>query len=146
MTPLSGKAQAGALQLELSSVEPRRANLIRRNWRSRGSGRRRFNWQDYTGESSCGIWPTAARRLSLCAMGGKIRVFLQPLYRVASTIYAACRPVALLAMLTRVGFSAGHSRDAALRRIECFQRACACSLSTSARASSVMFSNSGHAR
>jgi hypothetical protein len=47
---------------------------------------------------------------------------------------------------TGVAFSAGHSKDAAPRRIECFQRACARSLSTSARASSVMFSNSGHGR
>ena len=61
-------------------------------------------------------------------------------------IYVACRPVDSLATLIRVAFFAGHSRDAAPRRIECFQRACACSLSTSARASSVILSNSGHGR
>ena len=41
----------------------------------------RFNRQDCPGEPGCGIWSAAAWRLSLCAMGGKIRVFLQPLYR-----------------------------------------------------------------
>ena len=35
-------------------------------------------------------------------------------------IYVACRPVDSLATLIRVAFSASHSRDAALRRIECF--------------------------
>ena len=66
--------------------------------------------------------------------------------QVGFTICVACRPVDSLATLIRVAFSAGHNKDAALRRFECFQRACACSLSTSARASSVMFNNSGHGR
>lgn len=51
------------------------------NRRSGRSSSWRFNRQDRPGESSCGIWPAAAWRLSFCAMGGKIRVFLQPLYR-----------------------------------------------------------------
>jgi hypothetical protein len=51
------------------------------NRRSGRSGSGRFNWQDCPGEPSCGIWPAAVRRVSLRAMGGKIRIFLQPLYR-----------------------------------------------------------------
>ena len=46
--------------------------------------------------------------------------FSTVLIQVASTIYVACRPVDLLATLIRVAFFASHSRDAALRRIECF--------------------------
>jgi hypothetical protein len=42
------------------------------------------------------------------------------LTQVASMIYVACRPVHSLATLIRVAFSASHSKDAALRRIECF--------------------------
>jgi hypothetical protein len=82
----------------------------------------------------------------LMRVGPADLAFSTALIQIASTIYAACRPADLLATLIRVAFSAGHNRDAALRRFECFQRACACSLSTKARASSVMFSNSGHDR
>jgi hypothetical protein len=84
--------------------------------------------------------------VTLLRDGREDQDFSTALIQVAFTIYAVCRPVDLLATLIRVAFSAGHSRDAAPWRMESFQRACACSLSTSARASSVMFSNSGHGR
>jgi hypothetical protein len=42
--------------------------------------------------------------------------FSTALIQVASTIYAACHPVDLLATLILAAFSAGHSKDAALRR------------------------------
>jgi outer membrane protein with glycine zipper len=63
----------------------------------------------------------------------------------AFTIFAACRPVDLRATLIRVGFSASHRQK---RRADqpVFQRRLACSLSTAARASSVIFNNSGHGR
>jgi hypothetical protein len=64
----------------------------------------------------------------------------------AATGQARYAAIGSLATLIRVAFSAGHNRDAGLRRFECLQRACACSLSTSVRASSVMLSNSGHGR
>ena len=46
--------------------------------------------------------------------------FFIALIQVASMISAVYRPVDLLATLIRVAFSASHSRDAALRPIECF--------------------------
>ena len=92
------------------------------------------------------IWPVAARRLSLRAIGRKIGLLLQPLYRSRLRSTRRAARWNSLATLIRVAFSAGHNRDAPLRRFECFQRVCACSLSTSARASSVMFNNSGHGR
>jgi hypothetical protein len=72
--------------------------------------------------------------------------FSTALIQAGSMIFAVCRPVDLRATLIRVVFFAGHSLDAALRLIQYFQRACAWSLSTSARASSVILSNSGHGR
>ena len=78
--------------------------------------------------------------------GREDRGFSLALIQVASTIYAVYPPADLLATLILVAFSVGHSTGAVFRRIERFQRACACSLSTSARASSVMLSNSGHGR
>ena len=86
------------------------------------------------------------RAVILTRDGREDQGFSTALIQIASMIYAVYRPVDSLATLIRVAFSASHSRDAALRRIECFQRACAWSLSTSARASSVMLSNSGHGR
>jgi hypothetical protein len=51
------------------------------NRRSGRSGSWRFNRQNCPGKSSCGIWPAARGRLSLCAMVGNTRVFPQPLHR-----------------------------------------------------------------
>jgi hypothetical protein len=49
-------------------------------------------------------------------------VFTPALIRVASTIYAAYRQGGSLATLIGVAFSAGHSRDTAVRRVECSAR------------------------
>jgi outer membrane lipoprotein SlyB len=60
------------------------------------------------------------RAVTLMPGGREDQGFFIALTQAASTIYVACRPVDSLATLIRVAFSASHSRDAALRRIECF--------------------------
>src|SRR4029077_12023449 len=64
----------------------------------------------------------ARRRLALILLrdGREDQGFSTALIQVASTIYAACRPVALLATLIRVAFSAGHNREAALGALSAF--------------------------
>jgi hypothetical protein len=51
------------------------------NRRSGRSSSRRVKRQDCPGESSCAVRAAAARRLSLCAVGGQAGVLLQPLHR-----------------------------------------------------------------
>jgi hypothetical protein len=58
--------------------------------------------------------------VTLMRDGREDQGFSTALIQVASTIYAACRPVDSLATLIPVAFSAGHNRDVALRRFECF--------------------------
>jgi hypothetical protein len=60
----------------------------------------------------------ARRRRAVILMrnGREDQGFSTALIQVASTIYVACLPVDSLATLIRVAFSAGHSKDAALRR------------------------------
>jgi hypothetical protein len=64
----------------------------------------------------------ARRRPAVILMrdGREGRGFSTALIQTACTIYAACRPVALLATRTRVGFSADHSSEAGLPLVECF--------------------------
>ena len=111
------------------------------NWRSCGSGRRRLNRRNHSGESSCALWSAAAGWLSIRALGRDARFLLQSLHG------------------TRLRPSRSSTRWTYARRrywpafpqtvIDCQrsdQRACAWSASTSARASSVIFNNSGHGR
>ena len=51
------------------------------NWSSCGSGRRRLNRRNYSGESSCALWSPAVRWLSIRALGRDARFLLQSLHR-----------------------------------------------------------------